>query len=51
MTARFAGSGGAIVGISTDDAMFARLKTDLNAIGCQVIQPILDLTIGVGRAD
>ena len=43
-SAKFAGSGGAIVGIYTDDAMFARLKTDLVAIGCQVIQPILDFT-------
>lgn len=43
-SAKFAGSGGAIVGVYADDKMFARLKTDLAAIGCQVIQPILDMT-------
>jgi glucuronokinase len=42
-SAKFAGSGGAIVGVYSDEAMFARLKADLEAIGCEVIQPILDL--------
>ena len=42
-SAKFAGSGGAIVGIYSAEAMFERLKNDLGAIGCQVIQPILDL--------
>lgn len=42
-SAKFAGSGGAIVGTYSDEAMFERLKSDLNAIGCQVIKPILDL--------
>lgn len=42
-SAKFAGSGGAIVGTYADAAMFERLKQDLNAIGCQVIQPILDV--------
>ncbi len=42
-SAKFAGSGGAIVGTFTDEAMFARLTNDLGQIGCQVIQPILDM--------
>ena len=42
-SAKFAGSGGAIVGTYSDAAMFERLKSDLGAIGCQVIKPILDL--------
>ncbi len=42
-SAKFAGSGGAIVGTYSDEAMFERLKSDLGAIGCQVIQPILDV--------
>ena len=42
-SAKFAGSGGAIVGTYSDEAMFERLKSDLEAIGCQVIQPILDV--------
>lgn len=42
-SAKFAGSGGAIVGIYSDEAMFERLKNDLGAIGCQVIKPILDV--------
>lgn len=43
-SAKFAGSGGAIVGIYSGEAMFDRLKNDLGAIGCQVIKPILDAT-------
>ena len=42
-SAKFAGSGGAIVGTYSDEAMFERLKSDLEAIGCQVLQPILDV--------
>jgi glucuronokinase len=42
-SAKFAGSGGAIVGTYADDTMFQRLKLDLAAIGCEVIRPILDL--------
>ena len=41
-SAKFAGSGGAIVGTYSDETTFARLKCDLSAIGCQVIKPILD---------
>jgi glucuronokinase len=35
----FAGSGGAIVGTYTDDAMFTRLTDYMKAIGVAVIQP------------
>ena len=37
-SAKFAGSGGAIIGMVQDDAMFQRLHQNLTAIGCQVIQ-------------
>jgi len=40
-SAKFAGSGGAIVGVYFDDQMFDRLVVDLAAIGCKVIK--LDL--------
>lgn len=36
-SAKFAGSGGAIVGCYTDDAMLARLQSSLAAIDCKVI--------------
>lgn len=39
-SAKFAGSGGAIVGTFSDQAMLARLKNSLGQIGCQVILPI-----------
>ena len=38
-SAKFAGSGGAIIGTYPDDATFARLKTDLATIGCAVFRP------------
>jgi glucuronokinase len=38
-TANFAGSGGAIVGTYTDDAMFARLTEKMKGIGIAVIKP------------
>ncbi len=44
-SAKFAGSGGAIIGVCFDDVMFARLQNDLGQIGCQVIRPILDLPV------
>ena len=42
VSAKFAGSGGAIVGTFADEAMFTNLSQRLGAIGCQVIRPILD---------
>ena len=38
-SSNFAGSGGAIVGTYTDDAMFARLKDYMQAIGVAVVKP------------
>lgn len=38
-SAKFAGSGGAIVGTFVDDKMFARLQESLNQIGCDVLRP------------
>jgi glucuronokinase len=38
-SANFAGSGGAIVGIYRDEAMFQALEKALGAIGCRVIKP------------
>jgi glucuronokinase len=40
-SAKFAGSGGAIVGTYRDDAMFAELQARLGNIGCSVIKPAL----------
>jgi glucuronokinase len=38
-SANFAGSGGAIVGTYTEDAMFTRLADSMKAIGVALIQP------------
>ena len=38
-SAKFAGSGGAIVGTYEDDTQFAALVHALGAIGCQTIRP------------
>lgn len=38
-SAKFAGSGGAIVGTFSDEAMYADLKFALEAIGCRVLRP------------
>jgi glucuronokinase len=40
-TAKFAGSGGAIVGSYPDEATFARLQADLRAIGSVTVKPRL----------
>ncbi len=40
-SAKFAGSGGAIVGVYHDEKMFARLKKDLESIGCRVLKPTI----------
>lgn len=41
-TAKFAGSGGAIIGTYPDEATFGRLQSDLSAIGCRVIRPVIE---------
>jgi glucuronokinase len=38
-TAKFAGSGGAIIGTYTDEAGYRSLQEKLTKIGCQVIKP------------
>ena len=40
-SAKFAGSGGAIVGTYEDDAQFARLSSALASIGCTTIVPMI----------
>ncbi len=40
-SAKFAGSGGAIIGTYTDEAMFARLQAELTPIGCRVFKPTI----------
>jgi len=41
-SAKFAGSGGAILGTYKDQAMFDRLRESLAKMGCRVIKPIVD---------
>jgi glucuronokinase len=38
-SAKFAGSGGAIVGTYEDETMFADLQEALTKIGCRVLKP------------
>jgi len=40
-TAKFAGSGGSIIGTYTDDAMLTRLIIDLKKLGARVIKPYI----------
>lgn len=40
-SAKFAGSGGAIIGTYRDEATFERLRADLGAIGCRVVRPVV----------
>jgi glucuronokinase len=40
-SAKFAGSGGAIVGTYRDEAMFQELQAVLDAIGCRVLKPTI----------
>jgi len=45
-SAKFTGSGGAIVGTYRDEAMYARLAERLEAIGVRVLQPVFVKTTG-----
>lgn len=38
-SAKFAGSGGAIIGVYKDEAMYAELKEKLERLGCRVFKP------------
>ena len=40
-TAKFAGSGGAIIGTYADEAALERLTAELASIGCRVIRPLI----------
>ncbi|MFV0442702.1 MAG: mevalonate kinase [Planctomycetaceae bacterium] len=40
-SAKFAGSGGAIIGVCRDDTMFASLQAKLQPLGCKVIRPTI----------
>jgi len=41
-SAKFAGSGGSIIGMYTGEDMFSRLKTDLEKIKAVVIKPVIE---------
>ena len=41
-SAKFAGSGGAIIGTYPDDAAYQRLRTELTSLGCRVFRPQVD---------
>jgi glucuronokinase len=43
VSAKFAGSGGAIIGVCPNEATFRRLKATLEPNGCVVIRPEIDL--------
>jgi glucuronokinase len=43
-SAKFAGSGGAIVGTYTDESMFLALQRELTPIQCIVLKPIIEST-------
>jgi glucuronokinase len=43
-SAKFAGSGGAIIGTYSDDETFTRLQKALRAIGCRVLKPTVATT-------
>src|SRR5262249_15463323 len=40
-SAKFAGSGGAVIGSYRDEATFDELRRALGAIGCEVIKPVI----------
>lgn len=40
-SAKFAGSGGAVIGTYRDETIYLRLKGDLEAIGCRVLKPVI----------
>ena len=41
-SAKFAGSGGSIIGMYEDEEMYARLETELKGIGAKVIKPTIE---------
>ena len=49
VTGKFAGSGGAIVGIYEDEAQFERLSAALISIGCRTFKPHIASTADEAR--
>jgi glucuronokinase len=47
-SAKFAGSGGAIIGTCPDEKTFQDLQTRLGGIGCRVIRPLIEPAKGEG---
>ena len=41
VSAKYAGSGGAIVGVCESDKDFQRLKIRLGEVGCQMVRPLI----------
>lgn len=41
VSAKYAGSGGAIVGVCMDDSQYSALQIRLGAIGCEVVRPMV----------
>jgi glucuronokinase len=41
-SAKFAGSGGSIIGMYEDEEMYAKLESELSGIGAKVIKPIIE---------
>jgi glucuronokinase len=41
-SAKFAGSGGSIIGMYKDEEMYAKLESELSGIGAKVIKPIIE---------
>ena len=50
-SAKFAGSGGAIVGTYEDDAQYAALERELASIGCRTFRPTIATTADESLAD
>ncbi len=42
VSAKYAGSGGAIVGVCTDEATFVKLTAKLENLGCVVVRPVFE---------
>ncbi len=49
-TAKFAGSGGAVIGTYPDESGFERLTAELAPIGCRVIRPLIGVADQAARA-
>ena len=50
-SAKFTGSGGAIVGTYEDEAMYAKLTTALEGLGLKVFKPLIDGGAGMATPE